>query len=324
MTDAERYQFQSISFSGLQPGKRLIVLGGVHGNEPCGTQAIRRVVEEIERSEIVIARGAVTFVPVCNPKAARHYRRSGDRNLNRYLSPTEHPVEFEDHVANWLCPLLSAHEVLLDLHSFHTDGQPFAMLGPKNNQGSLEPFTQDAEEELLARHLGVNRFVDGWLDTYAAGVQRRIGQAADSGITVDPAQINPCYGIGTTEYMRSQGGYGLTLECGQHEDPAAPEIAYQAILNTLALLECTNAPLPEEVPVRETLRLFEVIDRADYRDQFTKNWASFDRLSPGELIGTRANGKQVVANEAAYIVFPNPHAEPGNEWFYLAKSVVRV
>jgi hypothetical protein len=33
------------------------------------------------------------------------------------------------------------------------------------------------------------------------------------------------YGVGTTEYMRSAGGYALTLECGHHADPAAPDVA---------------------------------------------------------------------------------------------------
>ncbi|MCB5184339.1 succinylglutamate desuccinylase/aspartoacylase family protein [Methylobacillus gramineus] len=323
MSHAERYHFQSISFSGLQSGKRLIVLGGVHGNEPCGTQAIRRIVKQLEDGDIAISHGTVTFVPVTNPKAAHYYRRSGDRNLNRHLQPTADPAEFEDHVANWLCPLLSAHEVLLDLHSFHTDGQPFAMLGPKNNQGALEPFKFDAEEESLARRLGVNRFVDGWLDTYAIGVKRRLQQAVEQPVG-NSSNSDACYGIGTTEYMRSQGGYGLTLECGQHEDPAAPEIAYQAILNTLAWLGCIDAPTPDEVPERETLRLFEVVDRIDAGDRLAKNWASFDQLQAGELIGTRANGEQLLAQEAGYIVFPNPNAEPGNEWFYLAKSTSRV
>jgi predicted deacylase len=33
--------------------------------------------------------------------------------------------------------------------------------------------------------------------------------------------------------MRSTGGMALTLECGQHEDPEAPEVAYRAIVNSL-------------------------------------------------------------------------------------------
>lgn len=313
------YQFESINFTGTAAGKRLIVLGGVHGNEACGTLAIQRVIAELQQGQLVISRGSVTFVPVCNPLAREQQRRCGERNLNRKLFPSETPLEFEDHVANWLCPLLASHEVLLDLHSFHTPGAPFAMLGPKNNQGTLEPFAHDAEEEALARHLGVSLFVDGWLDTYAAGVKRRHAAATQQEIEHDVA-----FGVGTTEYMRSQGGYGLTLECGQHDDAAAPEIAYRAIFNTLAWLGLIEAASPAVAPERQTLRLFSVVDRLSAADKLAQPWLSFERLQPGTLIGTRADGSELRTEELVHIVFPNPEAEPGSEWFYLARPVERV
>ena len=55
--------------AGLEPGPRLIVTGAVHGNETAGTRGIRRVLAEIDSSDIDIIRGHVTFVPVCNPLA---------------------------------------------------------------------------------------------------------------------------------------------------------------------------------------------------------------------------------------------------------------
>jgi predicted deacylase len=242
----------------------------------------------------------------------------GDRNLNRNLVPTAEPVEFEDRIANWLCPLLAQHDVLLDLHSFHTAGEPFVMLGPEDNGGTLEPFARAAEETALALRLGVHRFVDGWLDTYAAGVARR--RAA--GASAREADVH--YGVGTTEYMRTQGGIALTLECGQHQDPAAPDVAYRAIHNTLAHLGLSAEPAPESVDAAEALRLYQVIDRAHDQDRFVRDWASFDPVRAGEVIGLRQDGKPVAADCDGYIVFPNPNAQPGQEWFYLARSSTRV
>jgi predicted deacylase len=72
---------------------------------------------------------------VTNPLAYANQRRTGDRNLNRKLAPTDAPREFEDHVANWLCPLLAEHEILLDLHSFTAPGVPFVFMGPRDNAG---------------------------------------------------------------------------------------------------------------------------------------------------------------------------------------------
>ena len=318
MSTIESLHFQSIQFDGLATGARLIVLGAVHGNETCGTQAIRRVVAEIERGELALAAGRVTFVPVTNPLAYANNRRMGDRNLNRNLAPTASPEQFEDRVANWLCPLLAAHDVLLDLHSFHTAGQPFVMLGPENNTGVLEPFARADEETALALRLGVHRFVDGWLDTYAAGVARRVAAGVSS------READARYGVGTTEYMRAQGGIALTLECGQHDDPHAPEVAYRAIRHTLAHLRLAQDVQPEPVTQTEALRLYSVVDRVAEGDTFCRPWASFDPVKQGESIGIRHDGQVVKADSDGYVVFPNPGAQAGQEWFYLARATGRV
>jgi predicted deacylase len=308
------HAFKSIRFDSPTPGPRLIVTGAVHGNETCGTVAIRRVLDDIHAGRLSIAAGTATFVPVTNPLAYARHARQGDRNLNRKLAPTDDPREFEDHVANWLCPLLAQHEVLLDLHSFHTAGEPFAMVGPEDNDGTLEPFAHAAEEAALAVRLGVRRIVDGWLGTYAAGVQRRIAQ---HGGAVKALELDPDYGVGTTEYMRRVGGWGYTLECGQHDDPQAPEVAYRAIIATLAHLRLIEAPMPQPVSGIDAVHLFDVIDKAHADDRFARAWASFDRVRVGQLIGTRADGTEVRAQADGCIVFPNPAAEAGQEWFYL-------
>lgn len=312
--------FESIEFSALTPGPHLIVTGAVHGNETCGTVAIRRVQDDIGQGRLAVIAGKLTLVPVANPLAYQRRQRQGDRNLNRRLAPTQDPREFEDHVANWLCPLLARHDVLLDLHSFHTAGEPFVMVGPEDNTGTLEPFSHAAREEALAVRLGVRRIVDGWLQTYAAGVKRRIAaRPADAG----GADLDPDYGVGTTEYMRRQGGWAFTLECGQHADPRAPEVAYQAILNTLAHLQLVDAPAPPAATGVEALRLFNVIDKAHAGDRFSRAWASFDAVRAGEVIGTRHDGTPVRAGTDGRIVFPNPAAMPGHEWFYLAHPNAR-
>jgi predicted deacylase len=309
--------FESIQFTTTATGPRLIVTGAVHGNETCGTVAIRRVLREIEEGRLTLAAGQVTFVPVTNPLAYERRQRQGDRNLNRKLAPTDDPREFEDHVANWLCPLLARHDVLLDLHSFHTPGEPFVMVGPEDNAGPLQPFAHAAREEALAVRLGVRRIVDGWLETYAAGVARRLAQNAPG------ADLNPDYGVGTTEYMRRVGGWAFTLECGQHDDPRAPEVAYRAILNTLAHLRLVDAPPPAPATDVEALHLFEVVDKAHDDDRFGREWASFDPVQAGALIGTRHDGTPVHAQSDGRIVFPNPAAKAGQEWFYLARPHTR-
>ena len=75
-------------FSALQPGPRLMVLlGGVHGDETCGTVGIERAVAELDSGALRLQCGQLTLVPVANPLARRLLRREGERNLNRLFRP---------------------------------------------------------------------------------------------------------------------------------------------------------------------------------------------------------------------------------------------
>jgi uncharacterized protein len=311
--------FHTTQFTGLKPGPKLVITGAVHGNEVCGTRAITRVVEEVLGGSLRVASGAVTFVPITNPLAYQKRDRAGDRNLNRNLYPTDHPVDFEDHIANWLCPLLAQHEVLLDLHSTRAKNGAFAMLGPLDNDGPVQPFKHATAERALAQRLGVSRFVDGWLGTYAEGVARRVAESRQHGRALNPLNTDARYGVGTTEYMRSTGGYAITLECGQHDDPASPEVAYRAIRNTLAFLGISDEAPPAPITAHEGLSMYEVFDRNHPDDSFVRAWASFDEVKKGDVIGTRHTGEVLKAAEDGCILFPDQKAEPGNEWFYLTK-----
>ena len=306
---------RSHAFAALQPGPRLIVVGGVHGNETCGTEGIERVRAELDGGGLQLLRGHLTLVPVANPLARRRGQREGERNLNRLFQPTptgQAPADYEARLTDLLCPLLAQHDVLLDLHSFQSAGEAFAMIGPRDNTGLLEPFARAVEEGQLALHIGTPRVVEGWLDIYAAGLAQR-----SPGRPVDAAAL--AFGWGTNEYMRSQGGYGVTLECGQHDDPAAPDVAHAAIHSALRLLGMVAEPARTPAPP-ELLRLVSVTDRFDDEDQFVREWATFDAVGMGEPIGLRADGTVLKAERDGFIVFPNSEALPGTEWFYFAVS----
>lgn len=303
--------------AGAKPGPRLIVFGAVHGNETCGTVAIRRVLQEFEQNILQLDYGTLTLVPVVNPLAYRLKQRHGDRNLNRNMRISSDPQDFEDRLSNLICPLLQANDVLLDLHSFHTPGIPFALIGPHNNDGQLEPFSKAEDEEAMALQLGVDRFVEGWLETYAQGVRERQARGAEAHVD---------YGVGTTETMRRYGGIGITLECGQHDDENAPLIAYQAIRGVLSHLGMATAPEPKPSPPAqpEVIRLYKVIDRLHPDDRFSREWRSFEIIYRGEVIAIRHDGEKLIADEDGWIVFPNPAARVDQEWFYLARQSDRL
>lgn len=293
------------TWAALAPGPSLVVLGAVHGNEVCGAHAIVRAIDDLTHGRLRLLRGRLTLVPVANPLAFAQATREGERNLNRRFLPQPDPQDYEDRITRQLAPLLAQHEVLLDLHSFHTPGDPFAMVGPRNNSGAREPFARAAEEMALARALGAQQVVEGWLEVYdrAAGLR---GELPDD------------EGIGTNEYMRSQGGYAVTIECGQHEDPEAIDVATRAIHGALAHLELAHVPAPPRF-AGPAARLKDVVLRESPADRLAQDWHSFDAVQAGDVIAHRADGTPVAAPYDGCVLFPHPEAEVGQELFYLAE-----
>ncbi len=306
---------ETVHFSGLQGGPRLLVTGAVHGNEPCGPDAIWRAILACRAGEIPIRRGAVTFVPVVNGKAYGKGTREGDRNLNRGLREHPVPANHEDRVANQLCRLLREHDVLLDLHSFRAAGEPFVFIGPTGSgdrpggfSGSqpLRPMGQADREVALALALGPDLILEGWLDAYAQGALERAKRGASA---------SALHGVGTTEYMRFVGNYGVTLECGQHDDPCAPQVAYRAIVRALAHLGIADLSSPSPVSAR-TIRLTEVVLCVSPQDRLEGAWRTADEVAKGQVIARRASGEAIVAPQDGFVIFPDANAAPLDELFY--------
>lgn len=293
------------TWAALAPGPALVVMGAVHGNEPSGAIAIARAIDDFQHGRLLLQRGRLTLVPVANPLAFRQNTREGERNLNRRFVPRADPRDHEDRITRQLAPLLAAHDVLLDLHSFHTGGDPFAMVGPLNNSGTREPFARAAEEMALARALGTQQVVQGWLDVYDRAASARGEPPGDEG-------------IGTNEFMRSQGGYAVTVESGQHDDPDAIEVAERALYGALAHLGLADVPAPPRF-TGPAARLRDVVLRASLDDRLVRDWHSFDAVQAGDVIAVRADGSAVTAPRDGCVLFPHPRADVGQEWFYLAE-----
>lgn len=307
----EAHAIEIVQFQGLRPGPRLIVLGAVHGNEPCGPKAISHAIADIRSRRLVIERGQVTFVPVVNVKAYLRNERAGDRNLNRDLREATVARDNEDRIANALCPLLRAHDVLLDLHSFRSAGEPFVFIGPEDNDDAIEPFAHAAAETALASVLGPELVMHGWLGTHVRGVAKK---RADGPLSL---------GVGTTEYMRFSGGYGVTLECGSHSDPQAEHVGYRAILNALAHLRLIAAPEPPRVATR-AIALVDVVLAESAGDHLEKPWCTGDAVSAGAVIARRADGTALMAPQDGFVIFPDARPAVGEELFYFGVASQRV
>jgi uncharacterized protein len=68
---------------GSKDGPKLAMFGGIHGDEPLGTEAVRRVLQQIDPEHLT---GTVVAVPVANPysfEAGKRFTPADGLNLNR-------------------------------------------------------------------------------------------------------------------------------------------------------------------------------------------------------------------------------------------------
>lgn len=102
---------------GTSPGKTIVVLGGVHGDEYEGMAAVRQIFRELDPAEM---RGTFLGVPVCNPPAFAVAARTSPldgQNLARVFPGSPHGTVSE-RIAHVLEASVSIHaDFLIDLHS---------------------------------------------------------------------------------------------------------------------------------------------------------------------------------------------------------------
>lgn len=284
---------KAITYTGLAPGPKFFVLGAIHGNEKCGTIGIERVMAEIDSGQLQITRGQVVFVPIGNPRAYAADTRYVERNLNRYLVPMLEPDCYEAKLGNVLCPMLEACDVHLSIHSYTVGGEPFIFVAP-----------YDAKEQAFAAALGPRTLLTGWEQAYAA-TGRKTCDADDEECT------------GSIEYARRHGAIAVNIECGQHRDVAAPEVAYRAIRNALRYLEMTGEPKLKASTVPTRLVTVTHVYYRDDEGKFPKSWKHLEAVKKGEAMAYHADGSAIPAPEDGFIIMPKEDAPLGEEWFYL-------
>ncbi|MFW6153533.1 MAG: succinylglutamate desuccinylase, partial [Halobacteriota archaeon] len=98
------------------------VVGGVHGDEPCGVWAVRRLRGRIEAGELELNH-AVKLI-VANPPAVAANERFLAVDMNRSFPGDVDGLD-EEHLASVLCGAI-ADIPTLTLHSTHSRLTPFA------------------------------------------------------------------------------------------------------------------------------------------------------------------------------------------------------
>lgn len=178
------------------PGKNLLVFGGIHGDEPCGIYAINRFMNELENGTWTLKNGSITFA-YGNLDAIKAQTRYVDYNMNRMFGlPAVGRDSIEYDRVRFLETLFIGKDAFLDIHSALSKAPDFLL----------------AEKISLktAKQIGASYLVSGWENFSDVG--------------------------GDTEcFANSLGVAGMTYEAGQHDDPIALENAYQVLLRFLSI-----------------------------------------------------------------------------------------
>ncbi len=283
---------QSFVYDTKKPGPRVLVLGAVHGNEICGPLGIRKFITELDQGLHEILNGRVTFIPVVNEKAYALNVRFVDENLNRNMTPHDHPQNYEQAIMPDLCRYLEDCDVLLDIHSASQPTPPFAFIHT----------TKNPHELTYAQNLGVEYAVTGWEDAYEKLDNQKLKASG-----------------GTTEYARTFGTTALTLECGAHDDPSAPDIAYQSIRACLHYFEMIS-DVPRISPSFTAYKLEQVFFK-EKEGAHTQVWNNFDPITGGTVLARYADGEEIRAAHEGVILLPRPQSPIGEEWIYTATAV---
>jgi len=129
----------------------LAVVGGIHGDEPCGVRAVERLLAADHEF-----RRPVTFV-VANEAAVERGVRYVDADLNRSFPGDPEGDALEDRLAAELSDVLAGCTVL-SMHSTQSHAEPFAIVD------GFTDFARDLVPRLdVVAAVDSGRFVDGRL-----------------------------------------------------------------------------------------------------------------------------------------------------------------
>jgi succinylglutamate desuccinylase len=280
---------------GERPGPTLILIGGMHGNEPAGVAACQRVLTEIDEramaGEVVAFRG--------NPAALVAGRRFLARDMNRQWTPERLAAAraIEDDEAAALIALAEAIDGVLsrargpvfalDLHTTSAEGIPFAIAGGA------------AADRAFARQVPLPVIV---------GLQESLGGTL-------------------TEHLVARGCVALAVEGGQNQSAAA--VAHLEAVVVVGLAAAGMVELADLEAARRLLSLargdlpafIEVAMRHPVGPGFRMEpgFANIARVSAGTLLARDDSG-EIRAPFDGLVLMPLYQAQ-GSDGFFFGREV---
>lgn len=300
-------------YVGSNPGPLVICIGGIHGNEPAGVHALRKVLAELGRARPQF-RGMVVGL-TGNARAIARGQRYLDRDLNRAWLPenvrnlrirADRKAECSEEIEQR--ELLSAIEtailesgagenpdrpvLVIDLHTTSSQGAPFAIISDTLMNRRL------AETLEIPIILGLEESIEGTI----------------------------------LNYINEIGFSALGVEAGQHDAPSSIENHEAVIWLLLASIGCIEpASVPGIVSLQQRLskaagglpQFLEVRYRhaISPADEFAMHpgFLNFHRVEKNQAIASDRRG-EVRTIESGYLFMPL-YQKLGEDGFFLVRGI---
>ena len=268
-------------------GPNVAVVGGMHGNEPCGIEAIQQLLRDAQAGQLGQIAGTLILIHG-NPEATRQNRRfsKGGHDLNRLL---DYAFLYDLPRSNWapehhralaLRPILESVHAAVDLHSTASPSPPFVIVTPMD--ASLE----------LAKELGVSYITVGW---------------------ENPGLVNNRVLVG---FMLHNNRPALCIECGCHDDPQAATVAYQGARAFLQAMELIAGPPAEAPQAIALIRITDVLTKPSPEFRFHEPLTGMARLAAGQTLG-EDNNLEFRMKKDCFALMPNDQVPVGIDMLYL-------
>ncbi len=272
------------TFKGEPGGPSILFTGRVHGNEPCGEIALKRLVDNIENGSIQIKKGMLTLMPCCNPKAMELNKRFIDVNLNRIMSADlveTYVGSYESEIAPIIMECIDNHDYFVDVHSFTENMQPVVICIDDRNKQSQK----------MAEICGVKRI------------------ELDSPIITKPGSQM------TIHYARHHNKPSILIEAGQHDDPQSVEVAYQAIVNILIHLGMIEGEKPQ--PINHEFIVARSILYHEEGQKLIFPLMERDYIHEGDPVFETEHGDIIHAHDTGLLFMRNQKTPVGEEYAYI-------
>ena len=288
-------------YEGEKEGPLLLVTAGVHGNEPSGIIAVKRILAELEKTKPSM-RG--TFLALSgNQKALQKGKRYIDEDLNRTW--TQNNLEKEEPSSQEQKEMKEIIEILKEFSSEKYPDRYFI---------DCHTTSSDSLPYISVQEVGKN---DAFAHNFPVYIVRGFSDIVDGSID---------------KYFSRQKITGFTFEAGQHTAQSS-QANHEAII-WLALQKACVLKLkdvscyPECVEIfdrkfKEGQKTFEIIYRHGIEDdtefKMEPDFENFEKITEGQLLAMQ-DGEEIRSKWNAHIFMPLYQSQ-GNDGFFVIEEV---